>query len=168
MNKADSIITFNYKQFVAGLFFLLFGSSFYIFFRTLDSTFFLQDFAQYQAAIPEMSAYAVVVASAPDYFHPLALSLLTMAVLKNRLSRVFVCLAWLCIEIMFEFSQLYSAQLTDLIPVQVMQMSVTGLFVNYMSNGTFDSLDVVAIVAGCITAFLLGEGLARNYKLNSK
>lgn len=153
----------NRRQFLFGILFLFAGTLEYIIGRPTGSTYFLQPFTSilfYFRDAPNL--YGKLGYFAPDFFHPLAFSLISMAFLSNkRGSRLFICFAWFSIDSMLEFGQKYGVQLLDYLPQWLEKVPITENLKNYLIYGTFDICDVLAITLGSITAFVIGELLKK-------
>jgi hypothetical protein len=151
----------NKRQFLLGVLFLVAGTLEYLISRPIGSTYFLQPFTSilsYFRDVPNL--YGEFGFFAPDFFHPLAFSLISMAFLSNkRDSRVFICFAWFSIDSMLELGQKYGAQFLDYLPQWLAKVPITENLRDYLIYGTFDSYDLLAITLGSITAFVIGESI---------
>ena len=156
----------NKRQFLLGILFLVAGTLEYLISRPIGSTYFLQPFTSilsYFRDVPNL--YGEFGFFAPDFFHPLAFSLISMAFLSNkRDSRFFICFAWFSIDSMLELGQKYGAQLFDYLPQWLGKVPITENLRNYMIYGIFDICDLLAITLGSITAFVIGESIKRGGK----
>ncbi len=95
---------------------------------------------------------------APDFFHPLGFALVTMAVApRGRRWRLGLSLAWLAIDAAFEFGQKYGARIAAYVPEWFDKVPVLDQVEAYFTRGAYDGLDLIAIAAGCLAAFLIGE-----------
>ena len=105
--------------------------------------------------LPSLYGWLGVVA--PDFFHALALPLLSMSVLSKRKSRILVCLIWFSVDSVFELGQKYGQTLATVFPDWLEKIPVIGNAENYFAKGSFDQWDLVAIGLGSLIALSLGE-----------
>ena len=156
----------NKRQFLLGVLFLVAGTLEYLISRPTGSTYFLQPFSSILSYFHDLpNLYREFGFFAPDFFHPLAFSLMSMAFLSNkRGSRVFICFAWFSIDAVLELGQKYGAQLLDYLPQWLERLTITENLRNYLIYGTFDNFDLLAITLGSITAFVIGESINKGGK----
>ena len=152
--------TLDSRQLVTGLGFLIIGALLYILCRPADSTHLGRLLAGIPVCLPfKIHLYKPMAGVLPDYIHPLSFALLTLALLPKagRVVRTAVCLFWLTIDLMFEIGQrflfLTKAFLSSVLP----EGSLLNLLTGYFDSGTFDHLDILAIILGSITAFFISE-----------
>ena len=95
---------------------------------------------------------------APDFFHPLAFALMCMALLPNTVKhRLAICLAWIGVNGSLELAQKYGSTLAAAIPGSIENIPVIETVHGYLRCGTFDKFDLLAIIAGALTAFFIGH-----------
>jgi hypothetical protein len=148
----------NVRQLFTGLMVLAAGTAGYLFARPLGSAWFLRE-------IPDVHAFFLVAPNllgqlggvAPSFFHTLALSLMLMAFLETTRARVLVCLAWFCVEVLFESAQMLGPPVFDQVPVWILQTPPLGQLAALTLSGVFDVSDLLAISAGSLVAVLVGE-----------
>ena len=103
----------------------------------------------------------------PEFIHPLAFSLIGMAVFGgNRMSRVWICLALALIDILFELSQLFKDFALMIIPGWFNKIPVIENTENFVLSGTFSYIDLSAIVCGSLTAFIIAEIFIKTRRTN--
>lgn len=120
---------------------------------TVGSTYFLIGYTGLHSLLPNLAHLVGPIAgTAPGFFHPLALSLLSMAVLTNSSSRAVVCFSWLMIDTFFEYCQKYGDELAQYVPLWFEQIPVLKNLDDFIRLGTFDLNDLVAIICGSLTA----------------
>ena len=152
----------NKTQLVLGCLFLLAGTIEYLVSRPMGSTYFLAKFEAIQSFFHHMpNVYGKLGLFAPEFFHALALCLISMAFFSSRRSRITICLAWFSIDSVFELGQRYGAQLAAHIPQWFDKVPVLENLRNYLVNGKFDLYDLVAIGLGSLTAFFTGELMSK-------
>ena len=152
----------NKTQLVLGCLFLLAGTIEYLASRPIGSTYFLTKFNAIQSFFHHMpNVYGKLGVFAPEFFHALALCLISMAFFSSRKSRITICLAWFSIDSVFELGQRYGAQLVEYLPKWVEKVPVLENLSNYLVNGKFDLYDLLAIGVGSLTAFFIGELMSK-------
>lgn len=95
----------------------------------------------------------------PGFIHPLAFSLLTMALFPQaqRYTRIWICISWLLIDMLFEIGQHTHVQMDRLLTGMFPHGRILHLLTGYFSGGTYDPLDILAIFLGSLTAFMISE-----------
>lgn len=94
----------------------------------------------------------------PDFVHPLAFSLFTAAVLKSgAAARGAVCGSWCAIDLAFEIGQhpALEPRWMQILHARGTDAPGTRAVLDYFIHGTFDPLDVLAIVLGTLAAVAL-------------
>jgi hypothetical protein len=149
----------NKLQFTLGVLFLLAGMMEYIFSRPPGSAYFLIPFQSIAGSLHDrIDPFGSIGFLAPDFFHPLAFALMCMALLPNTLKhRLAICLAWMVADGSLELAQKYGSSLAASIPGTVKNIPIIETVSGYLRFGTFDPFDLMAIVAGTLTAFLIGH-----------
>jgi hypothetical protein len=148
----------NKKQLLLGCLFLLAGTMEYLVSRPMGSTYFLAQFKAIQSFFHHMpNVYGKLGIFAPEFFHALALCLISMAFFSTRRSRITICIVWFSIDSVFELGQRYGAQLAEHIPQWFEKVPVLENLGNYLVNGRFDMYDLAAIGLGSLTALFIGE-----------
>ena len=85
--------TVNKKQLLLGASFLLAGTMEYLVARPIEPLYLLHKFKAIPLFFHQMpSLYGKLGIFAPEFFHPLALSLISMALFSGRKSRTIICL----------------------------------------------------------------------------
>jgi hypothetical protein len=159
----------NKKQVLLGVIFLLAGTLEYLIDRPIGSTYFLYQFKTIHSFfrnIPDL--YGSLGMCAPSFFHVLAFSLISMSLFSSRKARISVCLAWFCLEFLFELGQKYGSQFAPYLPEWLEKAAIAENLKNFLINGTFDIYDLMAIGLGALTAFLIGELLSRKGENNER
>lgn len=159
------LLRINKKQVLMGAVFLLAGTLEYLVSRPIGSTYFLYKFRSIHSFFYRMpDLYGNLGMFAPEFFHVLAFSLISMSLFSSRTARITVCVVWFCLESTFELGQKYGPELTAYIPERLIPGNLRDFFV----NGTFDSYDVIAIGLGTLTAFFIGELLSSKGESNER
>ena len=148
----------NKGQFALGALFLMAGSLEYIFSRPPGSVYFLHPFHSIVLSLHDkFEPFGELGFVAPDFFHPLAFALMCMALLPDTFKhRAAICLAWFGIDAALELAQKYGGALIKFLPPWIEKIPVAENLPNYLSKGTFDIFDLLAISAGGLAAFLIG------------
>lgn len=99
----------------------------------------------------------------PTFLHPFSLSLITAGVLacRSRLGIGLVGLAWLLINLSFELVQSadYGSWLLQYIPGWFSVIPILENTSSYLHYGTYDPKDMVSIVVGTLSAFMINDYL---------
>jgi len=144
----------NKKQLLLGILFLLAGTTEYLVSRPIGSTHFLHQYDSVQLFFHQMpSLYGKLGMFAPEFFHPLAFSLMSAALIASKKSKIMLCIAWFSINLLFELGQTFGAELVDYLPQSFMIVPMIKGFVDFLVYGTFDIYDLLAIGLGSMTAF---------------
>lgn len=159
----------NKKQLIIGILFLLAGTMEYLVARPIGSTYFLYKFKVIQSFFHHMpNLYGKVGIFAPEFFHPLALSLISMALFSTRKARMVICIAWFTVDSMFELGQKYGTQLLEWSPKWFETVPILENLENFLVNGRFDIYDLMAISLGSLSAFFIGELTSKKGRINEK
>lgn len=146
----------NKKQLLLGVAFLFVGTMVYLVDRPVGSTYFLQKYKSIHLFFRNMpTLYGKLGMSAPEFFHPLAFSLISMAFISNRKSKIMICFAWFSIDSIFEFGQIFGAELVEYLPKRFVTVPTIKNFVYFFVYGVFDIFDLIAIGLGSLTAFFI-------------
>ena len=152
----------NKTQLVLGCLFLLAGTIEYLVSRPIGSAYFLAKFPALQSFFHQApNVYGKLGVVAPEFFHALGFCLISMAFFSTRKAKISICILWFSIDSVFELAQKYGTHLAGYIPKWFESVPILENLTNYFMYGTFDIYDLVAIGLGSLTAFFLGELLAR-------
>lgn len=135
---------------------LFLGSLVYVFFRSPGTAYFVPEAFNLFGFFPPM--FGKATNSLPVFSHVLALSLITGGLLSVRnYGAVFVCSSWLLIELLFEIGQhpRISPWVIETIPDWFSELWLLDATRSYFADGTFDPIDLLAIVIGALTAYLI-------------
>ena len=159
--KIDSI---NIKQLAIGCTLLLLGVLIYMLDRNSEQVFFIYAFKLPYFHHPEYrKMFGEVSMSLPSFLHGCSFSLLTCAFLplQNKRNCFIVCLIWAIIDILFEFGQLIKPFTSTDIPPFLSNNKVFMVTINYFRYGTFDYMDILFAILGCVCAYFI---IIINYK----
>lgn len=92
----------------------------------------------------------------PDFLHPFGFILLTLAPFPNAgpVMQRMVCLGWFAFNAVFEVGQLYDHAFAQWISKTLPQGDFSAALADYFIHGTFDGLDLIAILLGSSAAYL--------------
>ena len=153
-------ISANFLQLMLGLGALLFGLMGYILGRPVDPTYLGSMISNLFGSIPfRINNYGTIGGVLPEFLHPFALALITMALFPqaSRKVRAMICLFWLVVDLFFEIGQCFGHQIAQSMTKILPQGGVSELLINYFVRGTYDNLDILAICMGIISAFIINE-----------
>lgn len=147
----------NRIQIFIGTAVLLFGSLVYLVDRPPEQTYFI-----YNSAI-DISLYKILPAlfgavgnSLPTFVHVFSFILLTAGFISCRKTGYMaICLSWFLVDMVFELGQKFSQWSIKIIPGWFDGIPFLENTRNYFVNGTFDIIDVAAIVLGTIAAYFI-------------
>jgi len=156
-NQVTSKSTINLRQVIIGIAALIVGALVYLVDRPPDQTYFLYfsglDISFYNS-LPKF--FGSIGNSLPAFIHVFAFILITAGLIscKKKGYRI-ICLSWLIVDLAFELGQKYNS-----LPAKVIPNWFDGIFFlentrNYFLHGTFDPVDLVAIILGTATAYLI-------------
>ena len=150
----------NSKQFILGFVALLIGLVEYVLSRSTDSTYLGKMIGTLVGGFSfKMNIFGVFGGVLPEFLHPFAFALFTMALFPraSRKVRRMICLFWLAIELFFEMGQCFGQQIAQHLLKVLPHRGVVDPLTNYFLNGTFDHLDVLAICVGITAAYIVSD-----------
>ena len=157
-------ISENFLQLILGLGALLFGLMGYMLSRPVDSTYLGSMISSFFRSLPfRINNYGIIGGVLPEFLHPFALALITMAIFPqaSRKVRAMICLFWLVVDLFFEIGQCFGRQIAQSMTKILPQGGVSEILINYFVNGTYDNVDIFAIWVGIISAFIISELLVK-------
>lgn len=104
--------------------------------------------ASLQAPVPWLLEHGRVFDSAPSLFYTLALGLLLGVISKERGRGQIHCLVWTVIALLLELSQAPGIAGAFTAATDRLPLLVANLFTPYWANGTFDPVDMLAVLLG--------------------
>jgi len=155
--KTYSSIEMNKTQILIGFAALLLGTLVYIIDRPPGDTYFVSNSSipiSLHSRLP--SLFGAVGNSLPDFIHPFSFILITAGILScGKRGCIITSLAWLVVDLGFEFGQKYKEFSLRFIPDWFEGIPFLENSTNYFKLGTFDILDVAAIILGTVLAFIV-------------
>jgi hypothetical protein len=93
--------------------------------------------------------------SLPEFVHVYAFILLTAATAPKRSTVLSICAFWLLLDALFEFGQhpLLAPRIAAAVPAWFQHVPFLDNTASYFLHGTFDYVDLVAIVVGAVFAY---------------
>ena len=147
----------NKAQILIGVIVLLIGVLVYLVDRPPDTAYFIDSLAReisLHDRIPNI--FGPVGKSLPAFAHVLSFILITAGILGSRgKGYLYICLFWLFIDGAFELWQKYSSLPLKFIPDWFEGIPFLENTTNFFRLGTFDSMDLIAILIGTIVAYIL-------------
>lgn len=135
------------------------GLSFYLFCRKEGIPYFQRQLSDlgFHPAI-QASWTGQLAGTFPAFIHPFAFSLIVIGLVSNtRKSRVFVCLTFFLLNILFEIGQKYKIMFINLIPQWFSSIPILENTRDFFLKGTFAVEDVIGITLGSLSALACAE-----------
>lgn len=147
----------NRLQILIGLLGLLLGTMVYLVDRSPETTYFIYSSTisiSLYNTFPEL--FGLIGHNLPSFFHVFSFILLTAGLFSCRKRGYFIiCVSWLLVEFVFELGQKYYAPANDFFPEWFKGIPYLENTANYFRYGTFDVLDIVAMLIGSIAAYFI-------------
>jgi len=147
----------NILQIIIGFAALIFGTLVYFSDRISDHVYFIRYFdlnLQFFKDFPPI--FGEINHSLPDFIHTFSFIMITAGITGYGKGKyLFICLFWLCVDCVFEFGQKYSQQLVGYIPTWFASIPFLENTRPFLQKGTFDIYDIIAFMAGTITAYYI-------------
>ena len=135
------------------------GLSFYLFYRKEGIPYFQKQLSNlgFNPAI-KTSWTGQLAGAFPAFINPFAFSLIGIGILSNtRKSRVFICLIFFIMNVLFEIGQKYKIIFIKLIPQWFSSIPILENTRDFFLKGTFAVEDLIGITLGSISAFICAE-----------
>lgn len=148
-------VQINGLQISIGIILLLLGTLVYLIDRPPDNTYFIYaSKISLHNTFPNL--FGVLGNNLPDFVHVISFILITAGILSCRKKGyIIICSAWVLAECAFELGQKFNPLNIKFISDWCEKVQVFGACESYFRFGTFDYLDMVAITAGGITAYII-------------
>ena len=155
--KTHPKLEVNKTQIFIGFGALLLGALVYIIDRPPGDTYFVSNSnlpISLHYRLPNL--FGAAGNSLPDFIHPFSFILITAGILScSKRGHIIISLAWLTVDLIFEFGQKYKGFSLKLIPECFEGIPFLENSANYFKFGTFDIMDVAAIILGTLLAFIV-------------
>ena len=147
----------NIRQVYIGLMVLLLGTLIYLTDRSPDQIYFV-----YKSPI-EISLhntfsnlFGIIGNSLPSFVHVFSFILITAGIIcSKKKDFIFICASWFFIDFILELGQRYNSLVLKFIPGWLSGIPFLENTKNYFSRGTFDVIDLVAVLIGSITGYFV-------------
>ena len=147
----------NRKQILIGLAALLVGVMVYLVDRPLDGTYFtskINSAISLNYSLPPL--FGRLGNILPAFVHVFSFALLTTGIFACRKRGCIVaCLFWLTVDSGFELGQKFGIWSSSLVPDWFAGIPILENTRNYFAVGTFDLMDLAAIVMGSLAAYFI-------------
>jgi len=146
----------NRKQLFVGLIALFFGLTVYLIDRSPEQTYFIYKIdsaiSLHDILPPLFGPLGKIL---PAFVHVFSFALLTAGILAcNKRGCVVACIVWLSVDVAFELGQKFGVWTSNLVPSWFEGIPLLENTGNYFMSGTFDFIDLTAIAAGSLVAYL--------------
>ena len=147
----------NKRQVLIGVAVLVIGTFFYLVGRPPEQTYFVSitpvNISLY-GTVPNL--FGVVGDSLPSFVHVFSFILITAGMICcHRRGYLIICLCWFLVECAFELGQKFDAWCLGVMPDWFAGIPFLENIENYFLQGTFDVVDVIAILAGTSMAYFV-------------
>ena len=139
-------ISENFLQLILGLGALLFGLMGYILSRPVDSTYLGSMISGFFGSLPfRINNYGIIGGVLPEFLHPFALALITMAIFPqaSRKFQAMICLLWLVVDLFLNWPLFWPPNR----PIHDKDFATKQSFRAFnklLVSGTYDNLDILA------------------------
>ena len=109
---------------------------------------------------PTVKFFGALGQSLPAFAHAFAFSLLTIALVGGgRGVTIGACMSWFLVDTAFELGQYptIASKLAHLIPAWFEAVPILNRTDTFFRYGTFDSLDLLSIALGALTAYVVAQ-----------
>lgn len=146
----------NRKQILVGLIALFVGLTVYLVDRPPEQTYFIYKIdsaISLHYVLPTL--FGPLGKILPAFVHVFSFALLTAGILAcNKRGCVIACIVWLSVDVAFELGQKFGVWTSNLVPRWFEGIPLLENTGNYFMSGTFDFIDLTAIAAGSLVAYL--------------
>jgi hypothetical protein len=146
----------NRIQILIGMAALSIGLMVYLYDRPPDSALILQAIGITSAFREAFHLFGPISGQLPAFIHVFAFALLTTGLLGCRTwGALLVCLFWLFVNVLFELGQVIENHTVGNHSGAFDSIFGSGVLGNFFRFGTFDPLDLLAIILGAAAAFII-------------
>ena len=147
----------NLHQILIGLSALLLGTLIYLTDRSPDQTYFVYKSPvkiSLHDTLPNL--FGIIGNSLPSFVHVFSFILITAGIISSeKKGYIFVCASWFLIDFIFELGQRYNSLVLKIIPDWFSGILFFENTKSYFFRGTFDVIDLVAVLIGSITGYFI-------------
>ncbi|MBA4366525.1 MAG: hypothetical protein C0403_02685 [Desulfobacterium sp.] len=156
----------NFSQLITGLVILFSGALVYIVDRPPEQTLFVNNgilkISLYQT-LPNL--FGTLGNSLPDFTHVFAFIMITAGLIScSSKGYILISTLWFITDSLFEIGQKFSTTATELIPGWFHSIPFLKNTPFFFQTGTFDWLDLAAILTGSVSAYLTIHIMAQKEK----
>ena len=150
-------IVTNRWQILIGIGALLLGSCVYLFDRTPDHTYFIARLGvdtSFYNILPNL--FGQMKDCLPSFIHAFSFILITAGIISSKKKGyIIVCAGWFVIDCVFELGQKYNSLILKIIPDWFSGVPFLENSRNYFFRGTFDVIDLAAVLTGSLTGYFV-------------
>lgn len=147
----------NVRQIFIGLMILLLGTLIYLTDRSTDQIYFVYKSPveiSLHDTLPNL--FGIIGNSLPSFVHVFSFILITAGIISSeKKGYIFVCSSWFLIDFIFELGQRYNSLVLKIIPDWFSGILFFENTKSYFSRGTFDVIDLAAVLIGSITGYFV-------------
>lgn len=146
----------NIRQIIIGAVVLLAGALIYLIDRPPDQTYFIYKIGM---NISLFGTLPIIFGPSgnflPSFIHVFSFIFLTAGLIaRGKRDYLIICLSWLFIDCTFELGQKFLLWPSRIIPDWFVGIPFLENSKNYFLKGTFDLIDLIAIIIGAVVAYL--------------
>ena len=149
-------MTINLRYILIGTFLLTIGALIYLIDRPPSQTYFIFSLP-FQLSFYDVtpSLFGTIGNFLPHFLHVTAFILITAGLIDcGKKGYLAICLFWLMIDAGFELGQKYSTIAASIVPDWFDGIFLLKNTKSYFLHGTYCHLDMTAIIAGCVSAYM--------------
>jgi hypothetical protein len=147
----------NIPQILIGLTVLILGTLIYLTDRPPDQTYFLYKSSlniSLHNTLPNL--FGTIGNNLPSFIHVFSFILITAGIISSKKNGyIIVCAGWFLIDLIFELGQAYSSLVLKNIPDWFSDVPFLENSKTYFFQGTFDVIDLAAVLIGSLTGYLV-------------
>ena len=147
----------NIHQILIGLTVLILGTLIYLTDRPPDQTYFLYKSSlniSLHNTLPNL--FGTIGNNLPSFIHVFSFILITAGIISSKKKGyIIICAGWFLVDLIFELGQEYSSLVLKNIPDWFSDVPFLENTNNYFFQGTFDVIDLAAVLFGSLTGYLV-------------
>ncbi len=148
---------FNMRQIFIGLIILLLGISIYLTDRSPDQIYFVfKSPVEISLHHTFPNLFGMIGNNLPSFIHVFSFILITAGVISSKKEGcIFICAGWFFMDVIFELGQRYNSLVLKIIPDWLSGIPFFENTRNYFFRGTFDVMDLAAVLIGSVTGYFV-------------
>ena len=147
----------NIHQILIGLTVLILGTLIYLTDRPPDQSYFLYKSSlniSLHNTLPNL--FGTIGNNLPSFIHVFSFILITAGIISSKKKGyIIICAGWFLVDLIFELGQEYSSLVLKNIPDWFSDVPFLENTNNYFFQGTFDVIDLAAVLFGSLTGYLV-------------